>query len=171
MPLLDSKRTFRIRSLMKRSSGRWTSSLLTSMPVCAMGFILISARLLKRRSISPCVVRRLMSRSRKECAGKAPWSCWKSETRTRIHHKKHKADTQNIKCGLCFICLLCDFCGEFFSSDSRQAESRLASHVLNEPVGLARAAPFIEQVVRLTPRHLENLLIPHDVGDAKCRDA
>src|SRR5215470_2757311 len=69
-----------------------------------------------------------------------------------------------------YLCGLCDLCGRVLS-DIRQPVSRLAAHVIDQAVGLARISSLVEHIVRLAPRDLQNFLVAHDVGDAERGDA
>src|SRR5262245_56124983 len=57
------------------------------------------------------------------------------------------------------------------SPDIRRPVSRLAAHVIDEAICLARISSLVEHIVRLAPRDLQNLLVAHDVGDAERGDA
>src|SRR5262245_37242656 len=56
-------------------------------------------------------------------------------------------------------------------TDIRQPVPRLAAHVIDQAIGLARISSLVEHIVRLAPRDLQNLLVAHDVGDTERGDA
>src|SRR6266542_2471431 len=110
-------------------------------------------------------------------------SSWKSRTQTEDRETEGQRDRETERLGdriplslrLSVSLSLCPSVSpspwQVFLTDIRQPVSRLAAHVIDQAIGLARISALVEHIVRLAPRDLQNLLVAHDVGDAERGDA